>query len=168
MIRASLGRGLFLLVVLSATGCAAPQESEPTDTEATAITSTVEAQVALFAEGASKLDPAIQASMMAPDVQFVDFSRILTGREATVEWARQLFGNFQSFTLTWDEVAVDVLSRNVALATAIGSMRRQHVDGRIQQSDGAIYFTGLYKRTGDDWLLARGHLSGSMRTVDQP
>lgn len=158
-------RAIVLIAVLAATGCAAPQASQLTDVERAEIEAAVEAQVMLFAEGASQLDPEIQAAMMAPDVEFVDFARLTDGREANIAWATELFGNFTTFTFTWDEVSVEVLGPDIALATAIGSMRRERLDGRIQESNRTIFFTGLYKATEGQWLLTRGHLSGSIGTV---
>ena len=158
-------RAGLLIVLVAAQSCAPATEPQLTDTERASIATAVEAQVERFAEGASQRDPQIQASAMAPDVEIVDFSRLTESRDANVAWATELFSNFASFSFTWYEISVEVLGPDASVATAIGSVRRQHVDGRIQEADRSVFFTGLYRASDGQWLLTRGHLSGAFSTV---
>ena len=161
-------RSAHPLLLLIIAGCAASSSGDLTDAEQATIRSAVERQVHVFTEGASQLDADLQMSMMAADVEFIDFGRLLSGVDEATEYIRELFANYQTFEFRWDDVEVDVLSRHSALAKARGTLRRQHVDGRIQESNGAMFFTGLLRELDGEWKLTRGHLSGSIRTLPTP
>ena len=121
-------RSAHPLLLLIIAGCAASSSGDLTDAEQATIRSAVERQVHVFTEGASQLDADLQMSMMAADVEFIDFGRLLSGVDEATEYIRELFANYQTFEFQWDDVEVDVLSRHSALAKARRTLRRQHVD----------------------------------------
>ena len=158
----------FTIVLLISIGCSTGSVPELTDAERTTASAAVESKVELFALAAAERDAQILAPMLAADVEFVDFARSFSGDAASLEWLEGLYGNFRFWQMGWDEITVDVLSGDAAVATAVGSLLRQRNDGRVQQADRSLLFTAVFQNVDGNWLATHIHLSGSVQTVETP
>ena len=154
------------LLALASLGCGGAPQTEMTDVDRAAIRSAVEEQVQVLAQGASQMSADVQISVMAPDVQFVDFMNDYSGTDALREGWTDLFSQFQSFEFVWGDVDVQVLSESWAMAVARGTVRRQFVDGRFQETNPYIFLTALLQLQDGEWRITRGHFSGSVRILE--
>ena len=154
------------LLALACLGCGGAPQPDMTDADRSAIRSAVEQQVRVLAEGASQLSADVQISVMASDVEFIDFTNDYAGTDALREGWTNLFSRFQSFEFEWGEIDVQVLSGSWALAAARGTVRRQFVDGRFQETSPYLFMTAIFQLIDGEWKLTRGHFSGSIRTLD--
>ncbi len=157
---------LCTLLALAGLACSSGSQSDMTDAERGEIRSAVERQVQVIAEGASQMDADLQISVMAPDVTFVDFTTHYSGTGAIREGWTELFSAFETFEFEWTEIGVQVLSRDWALAEAQGTVQRRFVDGRFQETNPYLFMKAVFHLIDVDWKLTRGHVSGSVRTVD--
>ncbi|MEZ5317137.1 MAG: nuclear transport factor 2 family protein [Vicinamibacterales bacterium] len=132
------------------------------------IQSAIARQMQRFAEGAAQRDASVQASIMAKDVVLFDFASEYDGVDAFVDATGKLLASLQSFEMRWEKLEVVVLGPEGAAVGGRAVARRQHQDGRVQESAPYIYFTGVFQLIGGEWKLTRGHLSGFMRAVPSP
>lgn len=155
---------LALLGVLVA--CQASAPAQMTDADRSQIVQSIEAQADAWMAIPPGLDAAPLAALVTEDVEVVDFAYHYVGVEAYLEGAQTLFSNFQAWTNAWDETSVEVLSPDAAVLTGRFTVRRQRTDGRWQESSPYIYMTAIFRLVGEEWKITRGHLSGSLRTVE--
>lgn len=147
---------------------AACQASVPplTDGERAEIQADVRSALDTFVAGGNALDVDMVMSLAAPDIEVVDFAQHFRGTDAVRAGWSDLFDNFQSWEAAWDDLRIDVAGPDLALFTGQFTLSRRFHDGRLQESNPYIYFSGRFQLGANGWMLTFGHLSGSVRIVE--
>ena len=151
------------LALLAACQTAPP---EMTDEERAEIEAAVAAELQVFIQSGNGLDGALAASMYDTEASFVDFGALYQGQAAIQEHLESLFSNFQTWESAWDELEVEAVRPDLALFFGQFTMSRRNVDGRLQETNPLIWYTGRSDLTEAGWKVTHGHLSGAMHFVE--